>query len=206
MISQIPATFQLTQAQELLLQAIFPFQPGAWDRNDVEPIKQEIHAQLLAIQNGNCCYCGLKVNEGGRAEIDHIAKKGGPRRPAYTEFIFTPKNLVIACQYCNSSSKKGQDDVLDQVDLTNYDNCTFKIVHPYNDDPTHHYSWSTGRFKILISAVSNKGRYSISLFELDSEAHTFARAKQVMFETRLARYNNRQAIKQRVLDILKFNF
>lgn len=204
MISQIPNTYQLTPAQNILLQALVPFQPGAWDRDDVKAIKNEIHRQLLVLQNNNCCYCGLKVNEGGRAEVDHIAKKGGKKRPAYTEFIFTPRNLAISCQYCNSSSKKGQEDVLDHVDLANYANCTFKIVHPYNHNPQNHYSWSTGVYKILISGTSNEGRFSISLFELDSEAHTLARAKQVMFEKRLARYTQRQAIKQRVLNILRF--
>lgn len=204
MIQQIAKTYQLSLAQNQLLQSLMPFQPGAWDRTDVETIKEEIHKQLLIIQNNNCCYCGLKVNEGGRAEIDHIAKKGGPKRPAYLEFVFTPKNLAIACQYCNSSSKKGQEDVLSYVDLSNYDNCTFKIVHPYKHNPQNHYSWSKGRYKILISALSKEATYSISLFELDSEAHTLARAKQVMFEKKLAKYNQRQAIKERVLNILKF--
>ena len=204
MITQIPNTYKLTVAQNLFLQSLVPYQPGAWDRGDVAVIKEDIHNQLLLIQNNNCCYCGLKVNEGGRAEIDHIAKKGGPKRPAYTEFVFTPKNLAISCQYCNSSSKKGQDDVLLHIDLTNYDNCTFKIVHPYKHNPQKHYNWSKGKYKILISAVTNEATYSISLFELDSEAHTLARAKQTMFENKLAKYNQRQAIKQRVLDILKF--
>ncbi len=204
MIYQILNTYQLTAAENQVLQSLIPFQPGAWDRKDVENIKDEIHRQLLNIQNKNCCYCGLKVNEGGRAEIDHIAKKGGPKRPAYTEFIFTPKNLAIACQYCNSSSKKGQEDVLSYADITNYDNCTFKIVHPYNHNPQLHYRWSNGRYKILISAISDEATYSIKLFELGSEAHTLARAKQVMFETKLAKYNQQQAIKQRVLNILKF--
>lgn len=204
MISQIHSTYQLQPAQNIFLQSLAPLRPGSWGRTDVEEIKAEIHRQLLVIQKNNCCYCGLKVNEGGRAEIDHIAKKGGTRRPAYTEFIFTPKNLAISCQYCNSSSKKGQDDVLSYADLTNYDNCTFKIVHPYKHNPQAHYNWSKGKYKILISAVSPEAMYSIELFELDSEAHTLARAKQVMFESKLAKYNQRQAIKQRVLNILKF--
>jgi uncharacterized protein (TIGR02646 family) len=204
MISQITNTYQLQPAQIAFLRSLVPFQPGSWDRHDVEDIKGEIHNQLLGIQGSNCCYCGLKVNEGGRAEIDHIAKKGGPKRPAYVEFIFTPRNLAIACQYCNSSSKKGQDDVLSYVDLTNYENCTFKIVHPYFDNPQQHYSWSKGKYRILISAMTTEAVYSIGLFELASEAHTLARAKQVMFETNFARYKRYLAIKQRVLGILSF--
>lgn len=98
---------------------------------------------------------------------------------------------------------EGQEDVVDSVDLTNYNNCTFKIVHPYFDNPDLHYSWSKGKYKILISHISNKGEKSIELFGLDSEAHTMARAKQKMFEDKLSRYKKRQEIKDRVMNILR---
>lgn len=94
---------------------------------------------------------------------------------------------------------------MDHIDNVVYSNCTFKIIHPYFDDPIQHYEWTKGKFKILVSGISNKGKFSICLFELDSEAHTLARAKQVMFEEKLRRYNNRQAIKQRVLQILAYH-
>ncbi len=204
MISQIKSTYSLNSSDEAILIGLQPYLPGIWDKSEVSTIKAEIHKQLLAIQQNNCCYCGLKVNEGGRAELDHIAKKGGPKRPAYTEFVFTPKNLAITCQYCNSSSKKGQEDVLSFVDSANYENCQFKIVHPYFHDPEKHYTWSKGKYKILISGISNEAKYSIELFELDSEAHTLARAKQKMFEKKLENYNWRQSIKERVLKIMTF--
>jgi uncharacterized protein (TIGR02646 family) len=204
MIRQITQVYQLTPQQDQIIQSLIPFQYGILDRNDVKAIMEDIHDQLLQIQSNDCCYCGLKVNEGGRAEIDHIAKHGGLKRPAYIEFLFTPQNLAISCQYCNSSSKKGQTDVLENVDLTNYRNCTFNIVHPYFDDPSIHYEWTNGRYRILISALSDKGKYSVELFELASEGHTMARAKQAMFERKLSRYQQRQAIKQRIIDIVKF--
>lgn len=203
MIKQITRTFTLSSAEENTLKSLTPFSPGIWDSTRVKDIKENIHNQLIIIQNYNCCYCGLKVNEGGRAELEHIANKGGKQRPVYNEFVFTKKNLAIICQFCNSSSKKGQQDVLDNVDLTNYDNCTFKIVHPYFDNPDLHYSWSTGKYKILISHISNKGEKSIKLFGLDSEAHTMARAKQKMFEDKLSRYNRIEEIKARVKDVVK---
>jgi uncharacterized protein (TIGR02646 family) len=203
MIKQITRTYNLSSTEQNTLKSLSPFQPGVWDSSIVKDIKTKIHNQLLTIQDNNCCYCGLKVNEGGRAEIEHIANKGGKKKPAYTEFVFTKKNLAIVCQFCNSSSKKGQVDTLDNVDLTNYDNCTFKIVHPYFDNPNLHYSWSKGTYKILISHISDEGEESIKLFGLDSEAHTMARAKQVMFEEKLSKYNKRQEIKNRVMNILK---
>ena len=204
MISQITTTYSLTQQEQTFLNSLIPFQPGIWDDRSVGAIKGQIHNQMLTIQKNNCCYCGLKVNEGGRAEIEHIANKGGLKRPAYIEFVFTKKNLAIVCQFCNSSSKKGQEDILDFVDLTNYDNCTFKIVHPYFDNPDLHYDWTKGKYKILISSTTAKGTKSIDLFGLDEEAHTLARAKQAMFEEKLAKYNNREQIRKRIADIFKF--
>jgi len=204
MISQIIQNYTLTPAQDQILQALLPWDATTWSHANVNLIKETINTQLLTIQGSNCCYCGLRVNETGRGEVDHIAKKGGPKRPAYVEFTFTPNNLAIACQYCNSSSKKGQEDVLDHVDLTNYNNCTFKIVHPYFDNPGNHYQWSHGRFRILITGLSKEAKFSIQLFELDSEAHTMARAKQEMFERKLRQYQNYQAIKQRIISILNF--
>jgi uncharacterized protein (TIGR02646 family) len=204
MIKQIISTYNLTVAEHNLINSLFPFQPGAWSNSTIQAVKTVIHNQLLIIQDYNCCYCGLKVNEGGRAEIEHIANKGGTKRPAYIEFVFTKENLAIVCQFCNSSSKKGQEDILNNVDLTNYNNCTFKIVHPYFDNPNSHFNWSKGKYKILISSITEKGKKSISLFGLDTEAHTLARAKQAMFEKKLSNYTKRKEIKKRVIDILKF--
>ena len=204
MINKINSTYNLNNTQQNFLNSLIPFQPGIWDSSTVSHIKDEIHNQLLNIQNNNCCYCGLKVNEGGRAEIEHIANKGGKKKPAYIEFVFTKENLAIICQFCNSSSKKGQTDIMDSIDLTNYQNCTFKIVHPYFDDPNLHYSWSNGKYEILISSISAKGRKSIDLFGLDSEAHTLARAKQKMFESKLAKYKKRNEILNRIKSILTF--
>lgn len=204
MIRQIPSTYTLTAVEQTLIDSLAPFPAGIWDDGRVTDIKQKIHQQLLAIQSSNCCYCGLKVNEGGRAEIEHIANKGGKKRPAYVEFVFTKENLAIICQFCNSSSKKGQEDIMDTVDLANYNNCTFKIVHPYFDNPVAHYKWSNGKFGILISSNSVKATKSIGLFGLDSEAHTLARAKQAMFENKLAQFNQRQQIKKRIAEIFNF--
>jgi uncharacterized protein (TIGR02646 family) len=204
MIKAVPSTYNLTQQEQNLINSLIPFQPGIWNSSAVVNVKTEIHNQLLLIQKNNCCYCGLKVNEGGRAEIEHIANKGGLKRPAYIEFVFTKENLAIICQFCNSSSKKGQVDILDFVDLTNYRNCTFKIVHPYFDNPDLHYSWTKGKYKVLISSTSTKGIKSIDLFGLDSEAHTLARAKQAMFEEKLSKYTQREQIKNRIAEIFKF--
>ena len=59
-----------------------------------------------------------------------------------------------------------------------YEQCKFKIVHPYLDDHTIHYNWSNGFRNVIISVAndSNKAKESIRIFELASEKRTRARA------------------------------
>ena len=75
-----------------------------WDsaRRINKDIKKSVKDQLMIYQNSNCVYCGLKLDETSREEIEHIAP-----RHLYPEFEYVTKNLAMSCQYCNSSSKKG---------------------------------------------------------------------------------------------------
>lgn len=204
MIPRLTRTFSLLPADQALIDALIPFNGNSWKNGTIEPVKEEILTQLLEFQNNNCCYCGLKVNETGRGELDHILKKGGPKRPAYLQYVFTPFNLAVSCQYCNSSSKKGQEDVIDHPDPVNYHLCTFTIVHPYYDNPEIHYAWTNGRFEILIRGLTPKAHNSIRIFELDQESQTTARAKQIRFERDRARYNLRQDVIDRIKRIVLF--
>ena len=56
--------------------------PGGWTRDEpcVSSFKDEIKGKLIANQNGKCAYCGLPLSS-RNPEIDHIAPKGGPKRP-----------------------------------------------------------------------------------------------------------------------------
>lgn len=89
--------------------------PGGWTRDEpcVSSFKDEIKGKLIANQNGKCAYCGLPLSS-RNPEIDHIAPKGGPKRPYHTECTFLPINLVYACHHCNSSGCKGQKIRLNQ--------------------------------------------------------------------------------------------
>lgn len=88
--------------------------PGGWTRDEpcVSSFKDEIKGKLIANQNGKCAYCGLPLSS-RNPEIDHIAPKGGPKRPYHTECTFLPINLVYACHHCNSSGCKGQNDTVE---------------------------------------------------------------------------------------------
>lgn len=203
MINQLFQTFTLTTLQQAHLDGML-FSRDNWESgtNAIAEIKESIGSQLRSFQNGICCYCGLKYDETGRGEIEHIAPKKG-RSGEYPEFSFFNQNLAMACQLCNSSTMKGEYNSID-VYNSNYSDCTFKIVHPYLDDHTLHYSWNFGVLRIVITGISNKGRESIRLFKLAEEHRTTARAKQRNFDRLVAFYNLPQNTISRIKAAINF--
>lgn len=145
-----------------------------WDEpsDDLKPIKAKISNQLRDNQT-SCAYCGLELGGTSRGEVEHIAPKAYYR---YPEFTFSLWNLVMACGHCNGFSKKGTTPTIDVLHHR-YSECTFRIVHPYFDDPDDHYDW-IDEVVIQVRNNSAQGRFSIDLFDLDSPTMTSFRAKQ----------------------------
>jgi uncharacterized protein (TIGR02646 family) len=166
------------------LNSLKPFQTNTWDSIstiEINQIKLHIKNHLNQIQVKKCAYCGLTLYETSDPEIEHIAPKGKRgNRTLYPQFSFTEQNLVLACHRCNCSRKRTYDSVV--VCNSNYTDCIFKIVHPYFDDPIEHFDWADDDTKVVITGKSIKGNESITLFGLDSEEHSIARAKQIVFE------------------------
>ncbi len=173
-----------------------------WERGTVlmKGIRSSITSQLNTIQNEKCCYCGLQLWETARGEIDHIAPKAS-RHKAYPEFTFVKQNLALSCEYCNGSNKKGERNTILRYN-SNYQNCDFKIVHPYFDVPNHHFEWINQRTQVVIRHKTWKGKYSIILFQLKDLAN--ARAKQRIYEKKLRRIKNVQNIFEKFKKITYF--
>jgi uncharacterized protein (TIGR02646 family) len=171
-------------------------------RNCITQLKSIMHIYFDTHQNQKCCYCGLLYDRTGRGEIDHIAPKGTGH---YPEFSFSANNLVKACQLCNSSTMKHVYNSIESYS-DYYNDCDFKIVHPYLDDHNDHYRWDYGIMNITISINNNseKAKESIRIFELDSEKRTKARAQQKNQERIEAAFNITVNIKNRIKAILKF--
>lgn len=182
MIKQIRSALMPRSVKNRLAK-IKPLVGGEWDSNspDVKIFKEILSRQLLLIQDNKCAFCGLKLGETSRPEIEHVVPKGGDKRPAHPELAFHRINLVMACTYCNGSSKKGQRDVL-RVRNRNYRLCEFSIVHPIVDDPSEHYHWVSNNQQVIIAALTRKGAYSIALLKLYSPMHAEARAKQIVWD------------------------
>ena len=164
--------------------------PGGWTRDEpcVSSFKDEIKGKLIANQNGKCAYCGLPLSS-RNPEIDHIAPKGGSKRPYHTECTFLPINLVYACHHCNSSGCKGQNDTVESKNgTTNYRRWSFKIVHPYLDDPTEYFEFGENENVLSLpkrdadAVKKQKAKYTIDMFGLDTEPILTELAKHAFFE------------------------
>lgn len=205
MITQIPKAPTISKKLVNDINTLIPFNGSQWSSKDnsikfkVDAFKVSLKAKLIKTQKNKCAYCGLTLEETSRIEIEHIAPKGGASRIKHPEFMFTINNLVLSCNFCNSPSKKGFKETIDVKDA-DYNKCTFKIVHPYFDDPTQHYSWVENDFAILIQGNSPKGIRSIAMFQLDSSAQSIARAKQVIFENYSKASKNDVKLVQKIIN------
>lgn len=171
-------------------------------KNCIKQLKIDLNKYFDSHQKEKCCYCGLLYDRTGRGEIEHIAPKG---TNYYPQFTYTASNLAKVCQLCNSSSMKHVYDSIETVHA-NYNNCVFKIVHPYLDDHNLHYSWKYGVRKVTIAVANNsdKAKESIRLFELNSVKRTRARASQKNQERIDSLFNITDAMKQRIKQVMKF--
>lgn len=183
MIKQIKVHIYLPAGVRKAIRKLRPHKGGDWDRTDdaVKAFKKIVRAQLETCQEGKCAYCGLPLDETSRDELEHIAPKGGAKRPQHVEWTFEPLNLVMSCVLCNSSEMKGVNDTV-SLKAGHYSACKFTIVHPRLDDPSVHFEWQGAGKKILIKAKTPQGVESIKMFKLDSTLRSEARAKQLLFD------------------------
>jgi len=147
-------------------------------------IKRIIKRHLNTNQGHHCAFCGLDMRTRG-AQIEHIAPKGAK---LYPQFMWEPKNLILACPSCNGFTKKSTYNTI-LVLRPVYKDCVFNIVHPYFDNPDHHFEYvrdPSNNLAYLIvvreiaGAPSAKGRQSTVLFGLDLPDMTEERYKDAL--------------------------
>lgn len=115
---------------------------GAWndlfDQKQIEfmSFRQKLKDDLFSKQNGCCAYCECQTAKSD-LQIDHFAPKGGKEKPMYVDQQFNPLNLVLSCKDCNMTYKRTYDPVLTKQE--DYSKWTFKILHPYFDDPKDYF-------------------------------------------------------------------
>lgn len=135
--------------------------------------KDHIREKLRVNQNDKCAYCGGELGITSLLYIDHIAPKSDK---LYPRFVFEKNNLVLACDSCNGY--KLDYDTIEKLDNI-YDRCVFKIVHPYFEDPSDHYTYLTNHQgkKILIQYKTSQGKNTIKELNLNGEKKLMERYK-----------------------------
>ncbi|TDF62053.1 HNH endonuclease [Cupriavidus sp. L7L] len=179
---QTPATIAAADQQNL--DKIPEDQRSAkWDKsraNSVRNFKTAVMTHGLEVQGYRCAWCTLPVGAAGRrtAHRDHIAPKA-----LYQQWTFHAKNLLIACEYCNGFAIKADLDTVEALGA-DYDTTTFRIVHPYLDEPNGHISFleQAGHEPgVVIQGLSPKGLWTIDKLQLTESGLTIERAKELVF-------------------------
>ncbi len=183
--------FEFSDDENTFISSISPLDGSEWAgkifkgeygaRKKRDELKTSIKTKLLQIQGEYCIFCGIHFSIVGTAQREHIAYKG-----KYGQFVFTPKNLALACAYCNGFEKKSTKDTVSKLD-NDYDNCEFSIVHPYFDDYKEHlqFEYENGEKRVIIRIKndSEKGENTINIFGLDEpiKAKFIAAAKMIEY-------------------------
>lgn len=195
----------LSKNEKKFVKTLGCLNPDHWDSGTKvnKQLKENIKRQMLKNQNDKCAYCNLDLFESSRPEIEHIAPKH-----KYPQFQYTSKNLVIACQFCNSSSKKGKKDTIDKFE-SYYKMCQFGIIHPYYDDPDKYLDQDESIIKIkdnldVDSEGYKKAKKTLDLFGLTKSKQVEARAKQLIFDECLSGNPNIDRIKKIVNQVSSY--
>ncbi|TLM78600.1 HNH endonuclease [Microbulbifer harenosus] len=126
-----------------------------WYHEDIAEVKREIKSHYKNEQSLTCVYCNIRypVQHSGVWDVEHIvARKNSP------QFMFTPKNLCVACKDCNT--EKSNKHVLVNKGRLRYptESHHFTIVHPHFDVYEDHIAVHLG---IIYAPKSDKGRKTI---------------------------------------------
>jgi uncharacterized protein (TIGR02646 family) len=145
-----------------------------WSRqtNTVKAFKKAVMDHGIAEQDSKCVWCESKLGSKARrsAHRDHIAPK-----EHYKKWTFLPANIAVACEACNGFTVKSDLDTI-AVETPNYEDCDFRIVHPYLDNSEEHIEFVQEERKIVMVGLSVKGRWTIENLQLDGTASTARRA------------------------------
>lgn len=214
MIKQITQKCHIPRRIRSIIKILYPLKGGEWDfsknkkkyfssiakskqciiESAIKEFKKLLLVQLRELQHDKCAYCGSELFVTSSPQIEHIAPKGGAKRPKYVKFTFLPMNLALACSFCNSPTKKGGRDTIVN-EYINYSKCQFSIVHPYFDNPNDHYKWEGA----LITGKTNKGINTIEMFQLDGEALTTNRQKIIAANGKPKLEEELEALKSEIL-------
>ncbi|MFA6740490.1 MAG: hypothetical protein WCR78_03265 [Arcobacteraceae bacterium] len=146
-------------------------------------VKDKIKDFHIQTTDERCCYCGSNIHNFHRItlDIEHILPKS-----IFPQYMFTTKNLSIACKRCNMTIKGTKINFLTSdfnakhIFRSKY----YKFIHPNLDNYDAHLLLDThqlGRkimIKYRVQGNSNKGSYTYNYFKLSAlEKNSFDKAQ-----------------------------
>jgi hypothetical protein len=141
-----------------------------WYNTCLKSVKSHIKAHCRGIKD-RCCYCkrSLKGEFNMVIDIEHVLPQS-----IYKKYMFSMKNLGIACKRCNMRIKGNNVDFLNLPFKNNrpFYRENYKLIHPFLDD----YSKNLKRIvleeddltfiKYTVINDSQKGKYTYDFFKL----------------------------------------
>lgn len=148
---------ELTKDQKEIIEGFGILTKEHWNKRE-RSLRVPIRDRLMRMQDNRCVYCDCPTDD--PEDVEHIAHKAD-----YPQFVFTPENLAYCCKNCNQTYK-GDKDVIDTLG-DKYEDCTFKIVHPYRDNVDEYFDTSYKIITIIRSNLSpekeEKARFTFNL-------------------------------------------
>jgi len=200
-------TIEFNEDEEKFIDSIPKDYNDAWDgklddldipnaKKTRDELKLEIKNKLEGIQEPFCIYCGVHFEIVGVPEREHIAPKS-----KHPEFVFKPKNLALACHFCNGSSKKHNKETIEEKN-EKYDSCVFNIIHPYMDKYEDHLEFNDNATDVIISPKngSPKGKATIDMFGLIEPMQSALRAGAILRESKKLKVDE-----EKILDQIRTN-
>lgn len=179
---KVTEDFVITHPYELTgedLQAIEEASPGEKDKDDWEKkclndFKRKIRRDMLPKQNYRCAYCRQELHPNEVSpEIEHIVPKS--LKP---NWMYEPFNLCLSCKICNTKKGYRKETLVDDsVEEMPHDTRAYKMIHPHLDKYSENIEFVGD---ILYRGITDKGRYTIYLCELDRYEVAAARAMELI--------------------------
>ena len=161
------------------IQAIGEASPEAkdkdhWEKDCLKEFKRRLRASMLPKQNYRCAYCRLELHPNEiTPEIEHIVPKSLKPNWMYEQF-----NLCLSCKLCNTKKGHVKKTLVDEsVDVMPRDSESYEMIHPHLDKYSENIEFVGD---VLYRGISEKGKYTIWLCELNRYEVAAARAMELI--------------------------
>lgn len=144
--------------------------------NSDRKLSKAIKDDLEGKQGCVCSYCGNDYSKTSFGQIDHFLPKS-----LFPQFTYTPENLVLSCQICNSQFKRSNNFCTipaAKVKQKYPDASYFSIVHPILDDPECHFELEDN--SLVMKLLTPKAVESNKIFHLNMESILYRRARVIL--------------------------